>query len=124
MGADKDGKPDLNQQKYDARLFMENARSFELSKVPGAKESMIKGAMAGTTIGIIRFLRTKYIASAISWGFGGFLITSMASLEYTRQSRSKAEAELSRTLGNMQQYRESQQKQVLPYKQDRDISEQ
>jgi hypothetical protein len=43
--------------------------------------------------------------------------------EYCRQNRSKAEAELERTIGNMQHYRQAQQKQVLPYKQDRDVSE-
>eukprot|EP00730_Choanoeca_flexa_P012584 TRINITY_DN4420_c0_g1_i1.p1 TRINITY_DN4420_c0_g1~~TRINITY_DN4420_c0_g1_i1.p1 ORF type:complete len:124 (+),score=5.95 TRINITY_DN4420_c0_g1_i1:94-465(+) len=118
-----DRSADIEAQKYDPKIFLENTKSFDLNKVPCAKESLIKGAMAGGTIGIIRFLRTKYIASAISWSVGGFLFASVASLEYCRRNRDQAEAELQRTIETMKQYRETNQQKVLPYKQDRDVSE-
>lgn len=142
-------------------LFLDNARSFDLSKVPCAKEGMIKGALAGTTIGVIRFLRTSmafilprlapvsplrcrvhFFCHQLEYRrlpryIHGKLVccqrhheTRTMSIEflatcreYCRQNRSKAEAELERTIGNMQHYRQAQQKQVLPYKQDRDVSE-
>ncbi|EGD80465.1 hypothetical protein PTSG_11109 [Salpingoeca rosetta] len=113
---------EIRAKKYDPQLFLENARNFQLTKVPCAKDSLFQGALGGATVGVVRFIRTKYIGSAVSWSIGGFVASSLISLEICRRTRENHEAKLREAKQAMQQFRETQSGKQLPYSQDRGIS--
>eukprot|EP00056_Hartaetosiga_gracilis_P014629 m.240899 g.240899 ORF g.240899 m.240899 type:complete len:155 (+) comp16389_c0_seq1:132-596(+) len=110
---------DVQQQmKYDPQVFMSSVSSFSFNRTPCAKEAFMQGGLAGFAVGIVRLMRTKYIATSIKWGVGAFMVSTVASMEYCRQSRANRLAKLREANEKIHQYHE-QHDGDLPYHQDK-----
>eukprot|EP00055_Hartaetosiga_balthica_P013602 m.70581 g.70581 ORF g.70581 m.70581 type:complete len:126 (+) comp8315_c2_seq1:262-639(+) len=109
---------DANAMKYDPEVFVSNVSSFSFARTPCAKEAFMQGGLAGLAVGIVRLMRTKYIGTSIKWGVGSFMVTTMASMEYCRQSRANRLSKLRETRDKIHDYQDKH-KDDTPYHQDR-----
>eukprot|EP01147_Barroeca_monosierra_P002639 gene2639-5541_t len=119
----------IRAQKYDPQLFLQNAKNFQLDKVPCAMESITQGILGGVTVGIQAFQHqmlsnsntVEYISSALSWSVGGFAMSALVSLEVCRRTRESKQQKLAEIQQAMRDYQSDKEKH-LPYLQDRGIS--
>ena len=49
-------------QKYDAGTFLENARNFDIRRVPCGRDALLHGIGGGLAIGAVQFIRTRLAA--------------------------------------------------------------
>ncbi|EDQ93029.1 uncharacterized protein MONBRDRAFT_22373 [Monosiga brevicollis MX1] len=91
-------------------------------QTPCLKESFAQGAMMGATVGAIRFVRSKYIVSALKWGTATFMLSTMAALEFCRYNRQASESRLDKTVAAMNEYNRAKAGKQLPYPHDRDVT--
>eukprot|EP00053_Salpingoeca_punica_P006955 m.64573 g.64573 ORF g.64573 m.64573 type:complete len:116 (+) comp13932_c0_seq7:316-663(+) len=88
----------MGDKKYDWDTFVQNAKNFEIRKVPCLRDSLLNGIGLATGIALFRFVRTKHIASACNYAVGTFLLTTVGSFEYCRYQRTVRREKIKQTL--------------------------
>ena len=67
-------------QKYDPSVIMHNLKTFDIRKVPCARDAFLHAIGGGLAIGAIRFVRSRFIRSSIDYAIGSFLLIGVVDL--------------------------------------------
>lgn len=94
-------KEEIEKKKYDFGTFMENAQKFDIRKVPCARDALLHGIGGGMLLGALQFVRTRYIKSGVDFAIGGFLLISIADLEFCRYQRRKKAEDIKATIDKL-----------------------
>ena len=67
-------------QKYDPSVILHNFKTFDIRKVPCARDAFLHAIGGGLAIGAIRFVRSRFIKSSIDYAIGSFLLIGVVDL--------------------------------------------